>query len=65
MSYEIHYEQHTRFLKAHITGTNSAHAVASYMQDILQECRKRDCFRALMHEDLEGPRLETDDIFRR
>ena len=64
MSYQVEFEMRSNFLVATITGTNSAHAVMSYLNDVLEECQKRDCFRLLINEQLEGPRLDVDDVFQ-
>lgn len=63
MSYELNFEQRPGYLHATVTGTNSAETVNQYMTDILAECRKRDCFRLLIEERLEGPRLEAMEVF--
>ena len=34
-----------------------------YMNEILQECIKQDCFRLLIEELLTGPRLDTMEVF--
>jgi hypothetical protein len=33
------------------------------MEEISRECRARNCFRVLIEERLEGPRLRTIDVF--
>lgn len=35
----------------------------SYLADILHECMTRECFRVLIEERLEGPRLNTTDVY--
>ena len=37
--------------------------MARYLKDILRECMARSCFRVLIEERLEGPRLEILDVF--
>ena len=63
MAYEITFDRQPQFLRATITGENSADSVSRYMQDIVQECERQDCFRVLIDERLEGPRLGADDVF--
>lgn len=64
MNYQIEFETAPHFLRATVTGTNSAHAVMSYLDDIVKECQSQDCFRVLIDEQLEGPRLAADDVFQ-
>jgi hypothetical protein len=63
MSYKVTFEQKAGFLHAVITGTNSKENVLSYLADIIQECVARDCFRLLIEERLEGPRLNTTELY--
>jgi len=63
MSYEIRFEQKDTYLHAIVTGRNSRESVLAYMADITQECDRRQCFRVLIEERLDGPRLATLDIF--
>jgi hypothetical protein len=37
--------------------------VADYLADILQACKTRACFRVLIEERLDGPRLNATDVF--
>jgi hypothetical protein len=37
--------------------------VAAYLRDVVEECRTRNCFRVLIEERLEGPRLQLMDVF--
>lgn len=46
-----------------MTGQNSAAAVMAYMEQVLRECTARQCFRVLIEEKLEGPRLGTLQVF--
>lgn len=38
--------------------------VTAYLAEMREECQKRDCFRVLLEERLEGPRLGTMDVFK-
>jgi hypothetical protein len=63
MSYKVAFGQKAGYLHAVATGTNSKQNVVRYLADILHECVARDCFRVLIEERLEGPRMGTMDIF--
>lgn len=63
MSYELTFNQGSNYLHAIVSGTNSRKTVAAYMDDVLAECRRSDCFRVLIEERLEGPRLTAMDVF--
>jgi hypothetical protein len=63
VAYNVTFEQRSDFLHARVSGTNSRESVVGYMEDVLQECKKRDCFRVLIEERLEGPRLQAMDVF--
>ena len=63
MSYEITFQRHANFVQATVVGTNSAETVAAYLRDVVNECEKQDCFFVLIHEQLEGPRLEMEDVY--
>jgi hypothetical protein len=64
MTYQLKIEQKPTFLHATVTGENSRATVTQYLKDVLDECRARNCFRVLIEERLEGPRLGTIDVFR-
>jgi len=63
MTYNISFEENPTYLHATITGTNSRETVAQYLQDIQQECGKQNCFRVLIEEHLDGPRLDAMEVF--
>jgi len=63
MSYEITFSQRSDYVHATVTGTNSRETVFNYMADVLAECKKLDCFRVLIEERLEGPRLQAMEVF--
>ena len=63
MSYKLAFTQKPAYLHAVVTGTNSKENVASYLADIFAACTARQCFRVLIEERLEGPRLETMDVY--
>ena len=63
MSYEISFEQKSDYLHVSVTGKNSKENVVAYLADMRKECRKRDCFRVLIEEQLEGERLNAMEVF--
>ena len=63
MDYQISFEQRPDYLYAAVTGTNTQEIVLAYMAEILRECEQRECYRVLIDERLEGPRLGEMDVF--
>lgn len=63
MSYELTFNQDSNYLHATVSGTNSRETVAAYMDEVLAECQRSNCFRVLIEERLEGPRLAAMDVF--
>lgn len=63
MSYRLTIRQEPTYLHATVTGTNNRANVVGYLQEIVQECIARNCFRVLIEENLDGPRLRTLDVF--
>ena len=63
MTYALTIAQKPTYLHALVTGRNSRETVARYLEDIRHACRARQCFRVLIEERLEGPRLGTLDVF--
>ena len=64
MTYKLTISQKPTYLHAIITGLNSRETVAQYLDELRRECIARSCFRVLIEERLEGPRLGTIDVFR-
>jgi hypothetical protein len=64
MSYKLTITQKPTYLHAIVTGMNSKENVAGYLEDIQRECTVRNCFRLLIEERLEGPRLRTMGVFQ-
>ena len=62
--YRLSIEQKPGYLHARVTGRNCPENVMRYMDEIHRECVRRECFRVLIEESLEGPRLATPDVFR-
>ena len=64
MTYKFTINQKPSYLHVLVTGWNSRETVARYLEEILRECTVRNCFRVLIEEQLEGPRLGTTDVFQ-
>lgn len=64
MSYTLTLHEKPSYLHAIVTGYNSMENVARYLEELRHECMARGCFRVLIEERLEGPRLGTIDVFR-
>jgi hypothetical protein len=63
MTYQLKVEQKPSYLHFTATGQNSRDNVVGYMEEVLRECTLRQCFRVLIEERLEGPRLPTLQVF--
>jgi hypothetical protein len=63
MTYAMVIDQKSTYIHAVVTGENSRENVERYLEDLLRECTSRNCFRVLIEERLEGPRLQTLDVF--
>jgi hypothetical protein len=59
IGYELAFARHPDYIHATVTGTNSRDAVMGYLEDVRRECVRQDCYRVLIEERLEGPRLKT------
>jgi hypothetical protein len=64
MAYQLTITQEPTYLHAVVTGRNDAEAVADYLAELRRECLARHCFRLLIEERLEGPRLDTFLVYR-
>jgi hypothetical protein len=64
MPYTLTIKQCSTYLHAIVTGTNSKENALRYLEEIQRECTTRDCFRILIEERLEGPRLSTVGVFQ-
>lgn len=63
MSYQLAISEKPGYLHVVVTGENSRENVSRYMEVVIRECTLRQCFRVLVEERLEGPRLGTLDVF--
>ena len=64
MSYALTITGEPGYLHAVVTGMNSKENVIYYLKDLQRECVTRGCFRVLIEERLEGPRLRTLDVYQ-
>ena len=64
MPYQLTIKPEATFLHVIVTGTNDADTVARYLNDVRRECIARQCFRVLIEEHLEGPRLSTFTVYK-
>lgn len=62
--YNVEFEQRPGYLFARVTGENSPETIKAYTADILQTCQEHGCFRVLIHECLDGPRLSATEIYQ-
>ena len=63
MTYQVNFEQRQDYLVAIVTGENSAATVLGFLDDIMAECKKQDCFRVVIDKRTEGARLGVNDVF--
>ena len=63
MTYKLTIHQKPGYLHVAVTGRNSGENVVRYMEEVIRECAARRCFRVLVEERLEGPRLGTIEVF--
>ena len=64
MPYKLTITQKPTYLHVIVTGQNSEENVALYLEEVRRECAARNCYRVLIEERLEGPRLSTFGVFR-
>src|SRR5215472_548746 len=63
MKYKLTIEPKAGYLHVIVTGDNTRENVTRYMEEVIRECTRRQCFRVLIEERLEGPRLGTLEVF--
>ncbi len=64
MPYQLSVTPQANYLHAIVTGTNDPDTVARYLDELRRECIARRCYRVLIEERLEGPRLSTFAVFK-
>jgi hypothetical protein len=62
-TYRLTVEQKPGYLHAIVTGSNTQLNVAAYLDELLGRCLAGQCYRVLIEERLEGPRLRTVEVF--
>ena len=63
MSYKLTVHPQPGYLHVIVIGANTRENVMRYMEEVVRECTLRQCFRVLVEERLEGPRLGTLEVF--
>lgn len=63
MAYQLTFNHKPHYLHAKVTGDNSVDTVKQYLEEILQTCIKNNCRYVLIEEQLDGPRLDTLEVF--
>ena len=63
MTYQIIYNNTQHYLHAKVTGENSPQVVKQYLSEILQKCIQDHHQYVLIEEQLDGPRLDTLEVF--
>jgi enoyl-[acyl-carrier-protein] reductase (NADH) len=64
MTYKLTITQKPAYLHFIVTGQNSVENIVQYFDEIHRECAARKCFRILIEERLDGPRLGILDVFK-
>lgn len=64
MTYKLKVIPQPKYLHFIVTGQNTVENIRAYYNTIIKECTDRKCFRILIEERLEGPRLPIIDIFK-
>jgi hypothetical protein len=64
MPYTIVIVQKPQYLHVKVTGENSFQTVKQYLADVLDACLKNNSPNVLIEENLQGPRLNTLDMFK-
>ena len=60
MPYALTVDPKGTYLHAVVRGTNDRETVLAYFAEIREACVKRDCYRVLVEERLEGPRFPPE-----
>jgi hypothetical protein len=63
MDYKLTTTQRSNYLHAIIEGANTKENVIRYFEKIRSECKSRNCYKVLIEEHLEGPRIGMMDIY--
>jgi hypothetical protein len=52
------------YLHVKVTGKNSRQTVIQYLADVFDACLQNNCLNVLIEENLQGPRLDTLEVFK-
>jgi hypothetical protein len=63
VTYKLTIDQKPAYLHATVTGHNSSENVVRYMEELIRKRTARRCFRVLIEERLDGPRLGMIEVF--
>jgi hypothetical protein len=64
MSYKLTITKKPTYLHIIVTGELSEENVLRYFEEIHSECNARNCFRILIEENLDGPRLNVVKVLQ-
>lgn len=64
MSYKLTIIQKSTYLHIIVTGQLSEENVLRYFEEIHRECTAHNCFRILIEENLDGPRLSVINVLK-
>jgi hypothetical protein len=64
MSCKLTITQKPTYLHIIVTGELSEENVLRYFEEIHRECTARNCFRILIEESLDGPRLSVTNVLK-
>ncbi len=64
MSYNLTYINKPNYLHFIVTGTCTKENVQGFLEDVLRKCLELGNKRVFIEERLEGPRLETDQVYQ-
>jgi len=64
VSYKLKITPKPTYLHVVVTGPNKPDTVKRYVEGVRRQCQAQKCFRVLIEERLEGPRLGTMDVFQ-
>ncbi len=64
MSYKLTITHKPTYMHVIVTGLNTKENVERYLEEIWRECTAVGCFRVLIEERLDGPRLGLMDVFQ-
>jgi hypothetical protein len=64
MSYQLIVIKNPTYLHIIVTGQLNEENVSRYIEEIHRECTAHDCFRILIEESLDGPRLDVITVLK-